>query len=300
MRCWLDFPAAGVSLEIEAAELDRPVAESVSAKINWTSVVTEILQYPSNEGGDDMAGLDDLFAEIPVQDIASKLGADQGEVTNAIRTLVPALVGGLAQNVQAEDIDSSELESAVAKQGASGLLDGGVSVDQVDESEGDLIVAKIFGGNDSESGRLGACRHRRRRRRPDQEAAAHPGPDRAGLHRQAVRAEGCRGRGAGTRPRPHRRAGSATCWVASWAVPAALAAAASAASWAACSAASRAARSATSSAACSAARGRPEVRSIPRSPGTPHGVSGAFASAGAAFLECCGDRQFEARRQPRG
>ena len=96
-----------------------------------------------------MAGLDDLFAQIPVQDIASKLGADEGEVNNAIQTLVPALVGGLAENVQAEDIDSSELESDVAKQGASGLLDGGVSVDQVDESEGDLIVAKIFGGNDS-------------------------------------------------------------------------------------------------------------------------------------------------------
>ena len=96
-----------------------------------------------------MAGLDDLFAQIPVQDIASKLGADEGEVNNAIQTLVPSLVAGLAENVQAEDIDSSELESDVAKQGASGLLDGGVSVDQVDESEGDLIVAKIFGGNDS-------------------------------------------------------------------------------------------------------------------------------------------------------
>ena len=58
-------------------------------------------------------------------------------MNNAIRTLVPALVGGLAQNVQSDDIDSSELESAVAKQGASGLLDGGVNVDQVDEKQGD-------------------------------------------------------------------------------------------------------------------------------------------------------------------
>ena len=98
-----------------------------------------------------MAGLDDLFAQIPVQDIASKLGADQGEVNNAIQTLVPSLVAGLQQNVQAEDIDSSELESAVAKQGASGLLDGGVSVDQVDEDEGDKIVANIFGGNNSDT-----------------------------------------------------------------------------------------------------------------------------------------------------
>jgi hypothetical protein len=96
-----------------------------------------------------MAGLDELFAQIPVQDIASKVGADEGEVNNAIRTLVPALVGGLAQNVQSNDIDSSKLESAVAQQGESGLLDGGVNVDQVDEKEGDNLVAHLFGGNDS-------------------------------------------------------------------------------------------------------------------------------------------------------
>ena len=98
-----------------------------------------------------MAGLDDLFAQIPVQDIASKLGADQGEVNDAIRTLVPALVGGIQQNVQADDIDSSDLESAVEAQGASSLLDGGVSLDQVDEDEGDKIVANIFGGNNSDA-----------------------------------------------------------------------------------------------------------------------------------------------------
>jgi hypothetical protein len=96
-----------------------------------------------------MAGLDDLFAEIPVQDIASKLGVDEGEVNSAIQTLVPALVGGLQHNVQSDDIDSSKLESAVNTQAASGLLDGGVSVDQVDQHEGDKIVANIFGGNDS-------------------------------------------------------------------------------------------------------------------------------------------------------
>jgi hypothetical protein len=96
-----------------------------------------------------MAGLDDLFAEIPVQDIANKLGVDEGEVNSAIRTLVPALVGGVQHNVAADDIDSSTLESAVTTQAASGLLDGGVSVDKVDEQEGNKLVANIFGGNDS-------------------------------------------------------------------------------------------------------------------------------------------------------
>jgi hypothetical protein len=96
-----------------------------------------------------MSDLDDLINQIPVADIATKLGANEGEVNNAIRTLVPALVGGVQQNVETKDIDSSGLESAVTQQGASGLLDGGVSVDQVDAKQGDQIVSKIFGGNDS-------------------------------------------------------------------------------------------------------------------------------------------------------
>ena len=96
-----------------------------------------------------MADLEELFNQIPTQEIASKLGVDEGEVNSAIKTLVPALVGGIQQNVQADDIDSSKLESDVAQQGESGLLDGGVNVDQVDAHQGDQYVARIFGGNDS-------------------------------------------------------------------------------------------------------------------------------------------------------
>jgi len=96
-----------------------------------------------------MADLDELFNQIPTQEIANKLGVDEGEVDTAIKTLVPVLVGGIQQNVQADHIDSSALESAVAQQGAGGLLDGGVSVDQVDEAEGQKQIAKIFGGNDT-------------------------------------------------------------------------------------------------------------------------------------------------------
>jgi hypothetical protein len=96
-----------------------------------------------------MAGLDELFNQIPTQEIASKLGVDEGEVNSAIKALVPALVGGIQQNVQADHIDSSKLESDVTAQGASGPLDGGVNVDQVDANQGDQFVARIFGGNDS-------------------------------------------------------------------------------------------------------------------------------------------------------
>ena len=96
-----------------------------------------------------MAGLDDLFNQIPVADIANKLGADQGEVSQAIQTLVPTLLGTLQENVQADDIDSTHLESAVVAEGQSDLLDGGVNVDQLDVGAGNQLVASLFGGNDT-------------------------------------------------------------------------------------------------------------------------------------------------------
>lgn len=96
-----------------------------------------------------MAGLDDLYSQIPVADIASKLGAPEGEVNQAIQTLVPTLLGGIQHNVASDDIDSSTLESAIAAEGGSGLLDGGVNVDQVDTGAGEQLVARIFGGNDT-------------------------------------------------------------------------------------------------------------------------------------------------------
>lgn len=97
--------------------------------------------------GGFMADLDDLFAQIPVADIANKLGADEGEVNNTIRALVPAMVGGL--QVNAAEGDADRIVSAAEQHAASGLLDNGVTVDDVDPADGDKIVAKIFGGNDS-------------------------------------------------------------------------------------------------------------------------------------------------------
>ncbi|MBE1549159.1 hypothetical protein GGC64_003183 [Mycobacterium sp. OAS707] len=96
-----------------------------------------------------MADLEELFNQIPTQEIAAKLGVDEGEVNSAVKTLVPALVGGIQHNVAADDIDSTKLESEVAQQGQSGLLDGGVNVDQVDSNQGERYISRIFGGNDS-------------------------------------------------------------------------------------------------------------------------------------------------------
>lgn len=94
-----------------------------------------------------MAGLDDLFAQIPTSDIAGKLGVDESEVDNAVHLLVPVLVGGLHQNAQDPD-HASAIESAASNHAAQGLLDTGVNVDHVDQADGQKAIAKIFGGND--------------------------------------------------------------------------------------------------------------------------------------------------------
>jgi hypothetical protein len=92
-----------------------------------------------------MSGLEDLLAQIPTSEIASKIGADEGEVNKAVQLLVPVLVGGLHENAQDPE-HASKIESAADTH--AGLLDGGVSVDQVDQQEGQQAIARIFGGND--------------------------------------------------------------------------------------------------------------------------------------------------------
>lgn len=95
-----------------------------------------------------MAGLDDLFAQIPTSDIAGKLGVDESEVNNAVQLLVPVLVGGVHQSAQDPD-NASAIESEASSHAARGLLDTGVNVDHVDENQGQQAIARIFGGNDT-------------------------------------------------------------------------------------------------------------------------------------------------------
>jgi hypothetical protein len=96
-----------------------------------------------------MSGLDDIYAQIPTSGIASQLGVEEGKVDSAIRTLVPALVGGLQHN--SEDPEhASKIASAANAQAARGLLDAGGGAAQVDEGDGHQAVATLFGGNDTD------------------------------------------------------------------------------------------------------------------------------------------------------
>jgi len=96
-----------------------------------------------------MAGLDDLYTQIPTSEIATKLGVDEGEVVSAVHTLVPILLSGLHQNAQ-DPQRAERIESAATSHAASGLLDAGGGVGQVGETDGHQAIATIFGVNDAD------------------------------------------------------------------------------------------------------------------------------------------------------
>ncbi|OBA68863.1 hypothetical protein A5641_16895 [Mycobacterium sp. 1554424.7] len=93
-----------------------------------------------------MAGLDDLYSQIPTAEIANRLGADAGDVDKAVHTLVPALLGGLQQNSEDPE-QAGRIESMASTHAARGLLDVGGGAD---ETGGHQAVATLFGGNDAD------------------------------------------------------------------------------------------------------------------------------------------------------
>lgn len=93
-----------------------------------------------------MAGLDDLFAQIPIQDIADKLGVDSGEVDSTIRTLVPVLVSGLNHNAQ-DPGQADSIADTANNFAAQGLLDNVLGGSNID---GQQLISTIFGGNDTD------------------------------------------------------------------------------------------------------------------------------------------------------
>ena len=92
-----------------------------------------------------MAGLDDLIAELPIGDIARKLGVDEATATKAVNDALPALVAGMGANAQ-DPAGAASLENAVTAHDPK-LVEGGVNLADVDEADGEKIVRNVFGGN---------------------------------------------------------------------------------------------------------------------------------------------------------
>ncbi|MFI6870420.1 DUF937 domain-containing protein [Nocardia sp. NPDC050406] len=90
-----------------------------------------------------MTSFDDLLSQVPVSQIATKLGVDEATANTAIKAAIPVLLGGLqakASNPEA----AAAIEGEIAKQ-PDDLLDGGVDIEQVDVAGGHQIVDQTFG-----------------------------------------------------------------------------------------------------------------------------------------------------------
>ncbi|HZW40925.1 MAG TPA: DUF937 domain-containing protein [Agromyces sp.] len=92
-----------------------------------------------------MAGLDDIIDNLPIGDIAKKLGVDEATARKAIDDALPALVAGMGANAT-DPAGAASLEKAVVKHDPR-LVEGGVDLDDVDEADGRKIVRNVFGGN---------------------------------------------------------------------------------------------------------------------------------------------------------
>jgi hypothetical protein len=92
-----------------------------------------------------VASYDDIIANIPIADLASRLGVDEATARAAVDQALPALLGGMGANAQ-DAGGAASLERAVQHHPPQ-LFEGGVDLDEVDEDDGEKIVHNVFGTN---------------------------------------------------------------------------------------------------------------------------------------------------------
>lgn len=87
--------------------------------------------------------LDDILKQVPIDDIAAKLGVSHDEAKQAVEQGGAVLLGGLAKNAQSEE-GSAAIQNALKRhEGAKGVT----SVDEVDQTDGGKIVGHVLGGD---------------------------------------------------------------------------------------------------------------------------------------------------------
>ncbi|MGH2680543.1 MAG: DUF937 domain-containing protein [Actinomycetota bacterium] len=101
-----------------------------------------------------MTDLDELLSQIPMDQLAHRLGVDEQTAEQATRQELPALLSGMQANAQ-DPAGAASLSRAVGDHDPT-LIEGGIDVEQVDTDDGDKIVANVFGDNrDQVVSRLG-------------------------------------------------------------------------------------------------------------------------------------------------
>lgn len=87
--------------------------------------------------------IDDLVAQLPLDQIAGQLGVDQSQAADASKQAVTALVGGLEANAQ-DPGGLSSLESALQQHADQPAV---TDISQVDTADGEKIIGHVFGDN---------------------------------------------------------------------------------------------------------------------------------------------------------
>ncbi|WP_345415177.1 DUF937 domain-containing protein [Pseudonocardia xishanensis] len=90
-----------------------------------------------------MSPVDEILAQVPLGDLAARLGVDESTAERAARQALPALLGGIQANAD-DPAGAASLAGAVQQHDES-LIDGGVDLGQVDTADGDKIVSHVFG-----------------------------------------------------------------------------------------------------------------------------------------------------------
>jgi hypothetical protein len=87
--------------------------------------------------------VDEILAQIPMQQLAGRLGVDAATAERAARQALPALLGGIRANT--DDPGGASSFARAVQQHDAGLVDGGVDLDRVDTGDGEKIVQNVFG-----------------------------------------------------------------------------------------------------------------------------------------------------------
>lgn len=90
--------------------------------------------------------LDDILKQVPIDDIAAKLGVSTDEAKAAVEQGGAVLLGGLAKNASTSE-GSSAIENALKRHEGNG---GVAKVDDIDQADGGKIVSHILGSDEKE------------------------------------------------------------------------------------------------------------------------------------------------------
>ena len=90
-----------------------------------------------------MPDINDLFKQIPIDQIAKELGVSHAEAEHGVAVALPALVSGMMANAKDPKGEASLLKALKTKD--TSLLDGGVKLGDIDVADGKKIVKHIFG-----------------------------------------------------------------------------------------------------------------------------------------------------------